>query len=340
MGTRITIDEEFKALVPPLTAEELAGLRESLTAEGCRDALVLWQGVLLDGHNRYEICTSNDIPFDVTEIALPGRDAAKAWIVKNQLARRNLTPFQRAELAIALEASLPSRQGKRTDRTSVRNLTEVEPPSRQAAKLAGVSHDTYTKAKHVHARADDEIKAKLRSGETSINREHKRLVQTERQAQRVASVEAAELPAAPRPPEVVENGEGVDLGAMRAHGQMLMEEFDRVAMPPMTPAKWQRVLEIHNEMVDLANDAGIDQLNLIRAVGEYLNLLEEKDGKPLVVKYCKAAGIKEKTRWRWQVAAKVSAEDYADWIVDVRDRRGEITLEGFVRWIMSGAVTG
>lgn len=90
----IILDKEFQALIPPLSAEEKAQLEENIVAEGCRDALITWQGILLDGHNRYEICERLDIPYRTISIDLPDRDAAADWIDKNQLGRRNLTPDQ------------------------------------------------------------------------------------------------------------------------------------------------------------------------------------------------------------------------------------------------------
>ena len=50
------INEEFKNVMPPLTEEEYRGLEKSLLEEGCRDPLVVWGDILIDGHNRYEIC--------------------------------------------------------------------------------------------------------------------------------------------------------------------------------------------------------------------------------------------------------------------------------------------
>ncbi len=52
----ITVSEELKAYIDPLTPEEHDALERSLLAEGCRDALVLWGDLLIDGHNRYGIC--------------------------------------------------------------------------------------------------------------------------------------------------------------------------------------------------------------------------------------------------------------------------------------------
>ena len=60
----MVIDKEFKTLIPALTDEEYKGLEESILKDGCRDALVLWGDILIDGHNRYEICTRQNIPFN------------------------------------------------------------------------------------------------------------------------------------------------------------------------------------------------------------------------------------------------------------------------------------
>jgi hypothetical protein len=46
----ITINNELLQYIDPLTANEYAALERSLLAEGCRDALVLWGDVLVDGH--------------------------------------------------------------------------------------------------------------------------------------------------------------------------------------------------------------------------------------------------------------------------------------------------
>lgn len=80
----IVIDDEFQSLIPPLGDDELAGLEQSIKAEGCRDSLVVWNGILLDGHNRYAICKKHKIEFAVVAIECIDHDAAKIWIVKNQ----------------------------------------------------------------------------------------------------------------------------------------------------------------------------------------------------------------------------------------------------------------
>jgi len=88
------IDKEFKSLIFSLSKDELAILEENIIKDGCRDALVVWkeEDILLDGHNRYEICTKHKIDYKIKAINLPNRMAAADWIDSNQLGRRNLSP--------------------------------------------------------------------------------------------------------------------------------------------------------------------------------------------------------------------------------------------------------
>lgn len=90
------IDEEFRGQIPPLSPPELCSLEENLIAFGCLDPLVVWkeESILLDGHNRYDLCEANGIEYAICEISLPDREAAFDWIDRNQFGRRNLTADQ------------------------------------------------------------------------------------------------------------------------------------------------------------------------------------------------------------------------------------------------------
>lgn len=103
----LIIDPEFKALIPPLTPEEYAQLEANILADGCRDPLVVWEPefngdvILLDGHNRHEICKKHNYEFLTNRLTLkdiPDRQAAINWIINNQLGRRNLHPDQASYL--------------------------------------------------------------------------------------------------------------------------------------------------------------------------------------------------------------------------------------------------
>jgi len=92
----IIVDAEFSAMIPALSAEERQQLEENIVEHGgARDPLVVWTNAgkltLIDGHNRYEICTRLELPFDVHEMRFKSRDEAADWIDRNQLGRRNLT---------------------------------------------------------------------------------------------------------------------------------------------------------------------------------------------------------------------------------------------------------
>jgi hypothetical protein len=197
----LKIDPEFKDAIQPLSPEELAQLEANIKAnDGCRDPLVIWDGFIVDGHHRYEICRRHNIPFQTVSMDFPDRAAAKVWMLHNQLGRRNLNDYQRSEIALQLEDLLKGqareRQGTRTDLESVQDIVKnsaqcPESPStadvptfaprkdrqntehgktRNAiAKTAGVSHDTVKKVKAIQATAIPEVQDMARSGAVSIH---------------------------------------------------------------------------------------------------------------------------------------------------------------------------
>jgi len=96
----LKINRKFKNLIPPLSAEEFGQLEKNILAQGCRDAITTWRGVIVDGHNRHEICTKHGIAYKTEEISLASGKEATLWIVENQLGRRNLSDEMRIKLAM------------------------------------------------------------------------------------------------------------------------------------------------------------------------------------------------------------------------------------------------
>jgi len=92
----ISIDPEFQYLLPPLSKVCHAALEADILENGCRDALVLWEGhdVLVDGHNRFEILKKHNLPFRVTYMKFASREDVIIWIITTQIARRNLSSLQ------------------------------------------------------------------------------------------------------------------------------------------------------------------------------------------------------------------------------------------------------
>jgi hypothetical protein len=183
----ITIDQEFKSLIPPVSADELGRLEASIKSDGCRDALVTWRGTLLDGHNRHAICGRLGIAFETQEIELEDREAAKIWIINNQLGRRNITLFTRTELAFVLEPLLAKkregRQGARTDLGAT--LPQSEKPRDAIAKIANVGARTVDAVKFIKANAAPETIAELRTNpDAKIHRVAKDLKETKQKQAR------------------------------------------------------------------------------------------------------------------------------------------------------------
>lgn len=92
------IHPEFCKVCPPLSDGERDLLEKDILANGCRDPLCIWEGYIVDGHNRYEICTKHGIEFTTVELQLKDEEDAKRWIITNQLSRRNLGFIQAAYL--------------------------------------------------------------------------------------------------------------------------------------------------------------------------------------------------------------------------------------------------
>ena len=95
---RLKVEERFKKLIPPLSEEEFKQLEENIIRDGCREPLSIWNNIILDGHNRYEICTRLQIPFSIVRISLRNREEAIAWICANQIGRRNISDVTRRYL--------------------------------------------------------------------------------------------------------------------------------------------------------------------------------------------------------------------------------------------------
>lgn len=186
----LKIDPQFRDLIPPLSEEERKQLEDNLIAEGCRDPICIWHGVILDGHNRYEICTRRGIPFTVKPIRLRNRAEAVAWICANQLGRRNISEETRRYLIgkrYDAEKTKGARNKKGINQATYKRKSENVPSSeevchhRTAFQLGTeyhVSHQTvqkygaYSRALDVIAKKNPDIVRRILSGEIRISHEN------------------------------------------------------------------------------------------------------------------------------------------------------------------------
>ncbi len=178
----ITVNEELLAYIDPLTPEEHAALERSLLAEGCRDALVLWGDVLVDGHNRYGICTKHGIAFNtVQNIHFKSIDDVHLWMIEQHLGRRSLSDFQRGVLAlrkkdilsarlqpVAADASAPASELE-SAAAEPKSLPEPVPSREAIARSARISSNTVNQIEKIQKSAAPELVAAVKAGTISIN---------------------------------------------------------------------------------------------------------------------------------------------------------------------------
>lgn len=137
---RLQTDEDFKRLITPLSAEERKQLELSIIHDGCRDALVVWSKTIIDGHNRYEICTRREIPFEIENINFNSREEALAWICRNQLGRLNISEEtrryligKRYEMEIKLNEQLNASVINQHAKKEVRHKNDAKPKNEENA---------------------------------------------------------------------------------------------------------------------------------------------------------------------------------------------------------------
>lgn len=171
------IDSEFRSLIPPLAPEELSMLEQNLISEGNRVPIDTWQGYIVDGHNRYDICQKHNIPLKpANELSsILTRNDVKIWIIRNQFGRRNLNNYKRSKLALKLKA-LFTEKGRQNEcaggnRHEVGRQNSDNPidTKKELANIAQVSHDTIAKVEVIENQAPEFIKQKAESSEISIH---------------------------------------------------------------------------------------------------------------------------------------------------------------------------
>lgn len=157
----LTIDDEFKDLMHPSSLDEYNNLKESILKEGVRDRIVVWktdgEKLILDGHNRYEICQEHKIPFKTKKLKLKNRYEAIDWICKNQLGRRNSSPAQKQYLIHKMYENEKKSHGG--DRKSDKIKSSQWPLEKTAEKIAeetNVSASTVKRA-HQYGKAVDKV---------------------------------------------------------------------------------------------------------------------------------------------------------------------------------------
>ena len=185
----IVVNEELKAYIDPLTPDEHDALERSILAEGCRDALVLWGDVLVDGHNRYGICQKHGLPFQtVQNTRFQSLEDVHLWMIDQHLGRRSVSDFQRGVLALRKREIVADRRARAAvapDDGASSHDSAVDAPvvsagnglpapdpltSRESiAKAARLSSSQVVMIEKIQKQAAPELVAAVKSGTISIN---------------------------------------------------------------------------------------------------------------------------------------------------------------------------
>jgi hypothetical protein len=179
----IVVNEELKAYIDPLTAEEHDALERSILAEGCRDALVLWGDVLVDGHNRYGICRQHGLPFQtVQSTRFQSLEDVHLWMIDQHLGRRSISEFQRGVLALRKREIIAGRRAITTAPgeapADASGSAEAAAPvkatdpldTREAlARAARLSSHQVVMIEKIQKQAAPEVVAAVKAGAISLN---------------------------------------------------------------------------------------------------------------------------------------------------------------------------
>lgn len=122
----LTIDDDFKNLIPPLKKDEFEKLEKNILQDGIRDKLIIWEETIIDGHNRYEIAKKHKLDFGVKRLHFISKEEAINWMLNNQLGRRNLTPQQRVDVLFNADELIKSiyEKGKKKHVQNAERLNE------------------------------------------------------------------------------------------------------------------------------------------------------------------------------------------------------------------------
>ena len=183
----LEIDPEFKTLIRPLRKDEYLQLEVNLAVDGCREPIITWNNIIVDGHNRYEICNRLHIPYAIREMPFENREQAIVWICSNQLGRRNITEETRRyligkqyELEKVARKHPPNING--FNQYKRRNKGERGDTFRRTAQKFSAQYNVstgsvqkyaiFSKALDVVGQADPELPGKVLSGTFKISHEN------------------------------------------------------------------------------------------------------------------------------------------------------------------------
>jgi len=168
---------EYANIFPMLEGKDLEALRANIEANGQINKIILYQGKVLDGRNRYRICEMLGI--EPETIVYPGDDPI-GLVLSQNLHRRHLDESQRAMVATKLATLPPHRPAKENKSANLRTYpqdAEKQEATTQsgaifqpeAAKMLNVSERQVQSAAQLRREAPPEIIGQVERGEKTVH---------------------------------------------------------------------------------------------------------------------------------------------------------------------------
>lgn len=193
----LKIDPELRNLLPPLTDDEYNQLEKNIVENGFdrNFPIMEWQGYIVDGHNRYDICKKHNITdYVVGTLAYETKEEVMEWMLDIQLGRRNLSPIQRIAIAEKYRSIYEKQArenlikaghnygiGKEKPLPNLVNPISSIDTTKKLAEVANVGKETYRMGKKILDSDNEEVKEKVLSGEMSINAGYNKIKETTKQ---------------------------------------------------------------------------------------------------------------------------------------------------------------
>ena len=177
-----TVLPELAELLPPLSGEQLAALEKDILQNGCYAPIIVNEDlVVVDGHNRQQICTRHSLPYKMAVFAFDDLLEAKQWALDTQKGRRNLDKWELGKIALKLRPEIEAR-AKANQQTYHGNQYESGPSAtlpevhsapvdtrKALAASVGLGERTMGKVMQIDEHAPAAVKEALDKKELSVN---------------------------------------------------------------------------------------------------------------------------------------------------------------------------
>jgi len=165
---------------PRMNADALIGLMDDIKRNGLREPIVLYEGRILDGRNRYRACI--ELGIEPMVRAWDGKGDPLAYVVSKNLHRRHLDESQRAAVVARIATLRPGANGPPSRGAAGRfgHATSPDPPiggsgeyppvtQKSAAAMLNVGTRSVQRAKAVLDKGAEEVIAAVDAGHLSVH---------------------------------------------------------------------------------------------------------------------------------------------------------------------------